>query len=86
MIIDVSSPLEIGKLIRNRRVQKAVGRNVLAAAAGISENTLLDIEGGKRDLKVSTLVKLANALDIRLAFVPGSNSDGDLKEAQSEPR
>jgi DNA-binding XRE family transcriptional regulator len=69
-IIDISSPSEIGSLIKARRAQRDIGQEQLAAIVGISRYTLVDIETGKSDPKLSTVLKLADALGFRLALVP----------------
>ncbi len=57
---------KIGKRIRERRKELGIKLISLSIISGSTVATLSNIERGKRDLKLSTLVSLAFALRINL--------------------
>ncbi len=69
-IIDIHSFEEIGKMIKARRIQRNISQEQLASMYGLSRYTLVDIENGKSDPKLSTVLKLTQALGFRVALVP----------------
>lgn len=54
----------IGKNIRHFRTLKGFSQQELEFSAKINNNYLTDIEKGSRDIKISTLCKIANALNV----------------------
>ena len=54
----------IGKNIRHFRTLKGFSQQELEFNAKINNNCLTDIEKGSRDIKISTLCKIANALNV----------------------
>ena len=59
--------LNTGFKIAHYREQKGWTQAELAAKAGMAQANLSNIEKGKRDLNVSTLVRLGRALEVRAA-------------------
>lgn len=57
--------IEPGTRIAIQRRMKGVPQKDLAVRAGITQANLSNIEKGKRDLTVSTLLRIAAALDLR---------------------
>lgn len=57
--------LNIGFRIAESRERKRWTQARLAAAAGVAQANLSNIESGKRDLTLSTLVRLAETLGVR---------------------
>lgn len=55
---------KIGTRIREFRNFQKLSREALAEKAGISTQFLADIEGGKKGMTISTLIKLCNALHV----------------------
>jgi transcriptional regulator with XRE-family HTH domain len=55
---------EIGKRIRNSRLSAGLNLHELARLSGISAPALSLIENGKRDLRLSSLFRIAGALRI----------------------
>lgn len=55
--------LQAGLRIYQKRVEKKLTQAELARRAGISQPNLSNIEKGKRDLTVSTLARIARALE-----------------------
>lgn len=59
--------MEIGVKIYLGRRQKGLSQKELSARAGIPQPNLSNIEKGKQDVTVSTLQKIASALDMSMA-------------------
>jgi transcriptional regulator with XRE-family HTH domain len=55
--------------LRDARVAAGVSQRELAERAGLGQNRLASIESGGVDLRASTLVQLARALDLELVLV-----------------
>lgn len=54
----------MGAWVLKLRKSKGIGQDRLTSEAGLAKGTVSKIEGGDVDPKASTLVKLANALDV----------------------
>lgn len=61
----------LGRRIRTWRVRRQMSQATLADLTGITQSTLSNYENGKRDLPVSTLLKLAEHLDVDLEDLAG---------------
>lgn len=62
---DYNETLEIiAKNIRHFRVKKNLSQQQLEFDAGLVNNYITNIETCRKDVKISTLVKIAHALDI----------------------
>ena len=59
--------LMIGQAISQSRLRKGLTQSRLAAACGIPQSNLSNIEKGKKDLTVFTLIRIASALDVKPA-------------------
>jgi transcriptional regulator with XRE-family HTH domain len=55
----------IGRRVRELRLRRGMSQDVVAGLVGKSERWLIGVEGGRDDVKVSDLVKLAGALRVR---------------------
>ena len=62
--------LSIGALIKAVRLQLGMSQNVLAKRAKIPQPTVSRIEQGRRDVTVSTLIKICGAMFCDLVIVP----------------
>lgn len=60
------TPHEIGQAIKLTRDKKELSQRVLAEKAGIRHATLTDIENGKSNCRLSTLIQIAEALGCEL--------------------
>lgn len=56
--------MDIIKNIREIRTQKGLNQSVIADALNVDTAVVSNIENGKRELKVSELEKIANALKV----------------------
>lgn len=61
----------LGRRIKTWRVRRQMSQATLAELTGITQSTLSNYENGKRDLTVSTLLRLAERLDIDLEDLAG---------------
>lgn len=70
--------LEIGQNIYSARLRRAMTQSALAEATGIPQPNLSKVERGQKDLTVSTLMRIARALDLK----PGELLEADRSEAR----
>ena len=68
----------VGKNLREIRHKRKYSVRMLADFSGISKNQILKIEHGNTDPKISTLVRLAKALQVGLFDL--LSEKGDIKE------
>lgn len=57
---------QVGKNVRRARSRKKISRRVLSERSGISERYLAQLEGGKGNISVGLLFKIAKALEINV--------------------
>ena len=69
-VIYLQSSSDLGKALKTRRTGRAIRQQQLASVLNISRFTLGDLEGGKSDPHLSTILKLVDALGFKLALVP----------------
>lgn len=55
---------KLGMRIENLRKEKGFGVREFALIAGIEHHQLINIEKGRVDLRLSTVVKIANGLEV----------------------
>jgi transcriptional regulator with XRE-family HTH domain len=60
----------LGKTLRERRAEKGLALDVVAARAGVSRLTLLHLERGVSNSRLDTLQRVAEVLDGRIVFEP----------------
>lgn len=61
---------EIIGILKSAREAKGLSQRDLSAMVGVPQSHISKIESGGSDLKLSSLVELARALDLELALVP----------------
>lgn len=64
----MQEPLNIGKLVHYHRKKSGLSREKLAHLCGVGKTVIYDIEHGKLTIRLSTLLKLLNVLNIRIVF------------------
>lgn len=78
----------IPQLIRARRQARRLTQAEIARWAGMRQGDLSRFESGRHDPRLSTLLKLATALDMQLILVPKEHSPlmiaGTADEASAE--
>jgi transcriptional regulator with XRE-family HTH domain len=60
------------ELVRKKREDKGIARDVLARMIGVAPSTLARSERGERELREGELVKLAEVLGLTLEEVAGT--------------
>jgi transcriptional regulator with XRE-family HTH domain len=60
----IMAAVKIGRRVRSERVKRFTTQERLAAAAGISSRQLVRIERNEVDPRFSTILKLAEALEV----------------------
>lgn len=58
--------------LRRHRIGRKLTQAGLAARTGMSAQHVSDIEGGKRDARLSSIERLANAMGLSVLLVPES--------------
>lgn len=58
----------IGKMIRFHRKKSGVTQEELGKFAGLGKTVVFDIEKGKLSVKLDTLLKILNVLNIKIDF------------------
>ncbi|MGT2514558.1 helix-turn-helix domain-containing protein [Sphingomonas panni] len=61
---------EIAAAVREARIAKALTQKELGQRVGLPQSHISKIEKGTVDLKLSSLVEIARALDLELTLVP----------------
>ena len=75
--------LEVGNRIREARKKKDLTQTELGMEIGYSMNGIAKIERGESDPKLSSLLKIAAALDLDIDYVVGSDKSEFIKALQS---
>ena len=61
---------EIIQSVRTARKEKRLSQRALSKRAGIPQSHISKIENGPVDIKLSTLIELARALDLEVMLIP----------------
>jgi len=89
--MDADDTRTIGRRIRRIRTARDKSLRVIAGLAGMSRSTLHRIEHGQRDVTLSEIVALANALEIapakliRLPILAPANGPTDAATKTAPP-
>ena len=77
MLIDVGTNIkmnyaleDVARTLKEARAHKGLSQRELAARSGVRQYQISKFENGAQDLRVSSLVELARALDLELSLVP----------------
>jgi len=57
---------EIGEVIKFHRKMSGMSREALAALAGVGKTVVFDLEKGKQTIRLSTLFRILQALNINI--------------------
>ncbi|MDO9576994.1 MAG: helix-turn-helix domain-containing protein [Candidatus Cloacimonadales bacterium] len=60
--------MNIGKIIQFHRKQAGLSQKELADLAGIGKTAVFDLEKGKSNFRIETLLKICSILNIELDF------------------
>ena len=66
--IGAETILEIGPIVRYHRRQAGLSRTDLADIAGVGKTVIYDIENGKTTIRLNTLLKVMDALNIAISL------------------
>jgi transcriptional regulator with XRE-family HTH domain len=69
-VLHLQAHTDLGPAIKARRLTRSIKQEQLADVVDISRYTLSDLEGGKSDPRLSTVLKLAHALGLKLVLLP----------------
>lgn len=76
---------EIGAALRAERKRQKLYQKQVAEAAGIHRNTLADLEAGKGNVELNTLIAVCDQLGLAIRIVPKEVSTmvgaGDLQQS-----
>ena len=61
---------DIIKALKDARIAKGLSQRALSARTGVPQSHISKIENGATDLRVSSLIEIARALDLDLKLVP----------------
>jgi len=64
---------EIAEVLKTAREAKGLSQRALASLAGVPQSHISKIESGAVDLRLSSLVEIARALDLEVTLVPRKN-------------
>ena len=62
--------------LKRRRIEAGLSLRGLAAAAGVSHDTVMEIEGGRRSPHPATVKKLADALGVDVGTLVDWDAEG----------
>lgn len=80
-LFQLETHTDLGPAMKARRLSRAIRQEQLAEVVDVSRYTLGDLEGGKSDPRLSTVLKLAEALGLKVLLVP---VDRDLRGLPAE--
>jgi HTH-type transcriptional regulator/antitoxin HipB len=67
---------EIGSIIKYHRQQSGLSQQELARVAGVGKTVIYDIEKGKETIKLNSLMKVIEVLDIKLRLDAPTRQEG----------
>ena len=77
---------QLAQTLREARIARGLSQRELAERAGLGQSRLALIEAGGVDLRTSTLVQLARALDLELVLAPRRVLPAVQSLTESQPR
>ena len=76
----IRSPNQLGHLIQEARLRRALSQQDLADLIGTYQKTISSIENGSSGAKLETMFSLLAALELDLQLVPRRKGGPDLEE------
>src|SRR5690625_1094126 len=77
---------QLAEILRKRIDQLELTQEALASSAGVSRQTLSNVLSGRSDLRVTTLMALADRLGLELMLVPREVAPGMMPQEEDGPR
>lgn len=81
----ILSPADLAAILKRRRKELRVRQEELAGLYDMSRYTVIAAESGEGDPKLSTVLKLVEALGLRLVAIPGEVMDRVVIPAPAPP-
>ena len=76
----VTTPIQVGEILRGRRKARGVPQQELATKLGISQSRLSTLEGDPAGLTLDRLILLAKLLGLELVLQDGSSTSSTEAE------
>jgi len=81
----IKTPADVGAIIREQRTRLGIGQQAVAAKAGISRKTVVEIEQGKPGISLGLILRTLRALDISLQAETRAQRPGRKGHSSSSP-
>jgi HTH-type transcriptional regulator/antitoxin HipB len=81
---DSESEIPFGKIIRYHRKRAGLSQARLALVAGVGKTVVLDVEKGKRTVRSDILLRLLNALNVRLDWSSPLRAAFEVEQAERD--
>ncbi len=75
---------KIGEIIKFHRGRSGLSRQQLATFAGVGKTTIFDLENGKLSIRLNTLLKILDILNIRIELKSPLISEFNLNHRNSK--
>ncbi len=75
---------KIGEIIRFHRRKSGLSRQQLATFAGVGKTTIFDLENGKLSIRLTTLLKIIDILNIEIQLDSPLISEFNLNHGNSK--
>lgn len=79
----IDSPEDVGKAVRTARRERGLSQDALALASGTGRRFIYDLEQGKPSVRLSTLLDVLTALDLRFEIHPDEPDGEDRRRARA---
>ena len=77
----IRTPVDLGALIRDRRIKLGLGQRALAERVGVSRQWIVEVEKGKPRAEIGLLLRTVDALGILL----GAEEETPGKKGNAAP-
>lgn len=81
---DSEREIPFGKIIRYHRKRAGLSQARLARVAGVGKTVVLDVEKGKRTVRSDILLRLLNALNVRLDWSSPLRAAFEVEQAERD--
>ena len=78
------SAIPFGEIIRYHRKRAGLSQARLALVAGVGKTVVLDVEKGKRTVRLDILLRLLNALNVRLDWTSPLRAAFEAEQAERD--
>mgnify|MGYP003681891687 CR=1 FL=1 len=78
---DLNDKQEIIQILETRILEKQISKYKLHKITGLSQSSLSRYFNGKSDMSLSALIKLSNALELKLYIIPEEYGTNEFESA-----